>query len=684
LIAAQEWLAILYQNGTVRFMRQDRSSALQRFDAPSFYPLAHTGTATHLCLYFPQKKRLYLMDYSARRRSFINPRSIGIDTPTLTRFSPDKTLLIAGDEGGHTRLIHAASARAIALLPKCADSISTLDFSDEGSTVAYGSFAKDLHLYCLNSQRPLDGLKLHQPASCVAFFHTRPWLLIGTRAKSLMLYDFNQKRQYPLNDRLKGWPLSVAIEAQDRYALIGDQAGGLWLLNLSGTTSAPELIATYEAAVVAIAFYQGSYTVLLESGTLHRLPLDEPLEQLQKRLEAGDGAGAISLGQAHPWLRYSAVYHRLGKLFEQEADKAAHFYLQRNPQSAQKTLAPFKKEPRFEGAIRALEIFATKIASFGEAIDAERFDQAYAMAHSNDFYRRLEAYSQLEKRFEVKFRAAVLMLTAKRPDTIGAKKALDEFSRVASKSRLLQHLFEQPKIFEAADKLLKKRQFEAFATLLKRYPILEETPFIRRYREAEKEAERYFDERIHSGDRLGALRHTQSLQGPFEPLYQHLKPMLEQLRIELAFEKSLQEQNFQSALSYAMRHGELMSHPAYTAPFFHYAQRFDKALAHAVALEFEPMQAILLPLSRIRYFKARTLLVYQCYYLEELGRIGHTLKDTEWAVAIRRFLERFGNPPLLARQLKSLKADHHLKTELAYAEPEGFWKKPVLASLLAD
>ncbi len=682
LIESEAWLAVISASGTLHYLTEGAPTALQRFEAPA--PEVNTGTATHLCLYLPSKGRLCLMDYSPQKRGYTQPRSLPFKEPVLARFSPDGTLLAAGDSQGHLWLIHTRTAKAITLLPKCADAISLIAFSADGSLLAYGSHAKDLHLFDLNEQSLLESSAQSHTLTLGGFLHTRRALILGTRQNEITLYDLQERRSHTIKRRLEGWPTALYLEKSDRYGVVGDKAGALWLLNLSDRPWDLEPIAHFHQPIVSIRAHAGALWVLLQNGTLHPLPLQEPLEEIEKLAREGRAAEAIALAQRYPWLRHSDRYQVLDELFERATREAAANYLKRRSQVAAKSLNPFRAEKRYQSRIQALEIFASKIAAFGEAIEAQRYDRAYALAESHDFYRRLEAYEELDRLFEVKFRAAILMLTGKRPDTVGARKALDEFSRVATKSKLLQHLFEQPRLFQAADHLIKNKRYGEFAALMDRYPILKTTPLFRRYEQAAKEALKVFGALMKAGDRQEALNQAEVIREAYKGYYPQLEKSLATLRIEMAFSKSLQEGNFQSALSYAMRHTLLMSHPAYLSVFDHYAQRFDRAYEHAFKLEFEPMHHLLQPLGKIRYFKARILLIYQCYYLEELRRTAATLSGERLEQALRRFVERFGNPPALGWALAPMKLLDPLRAQLSWTEPGGFWRKPLITSLLGD
>ena len=688
LIVAPSWLAVIDKNGNLYYLRQAKAAAIQKFDAPAPNPKANAGCAHHLSLYLDAKKRSYLLIYDETKKGYTSPVAVPIPNgvPTISCFSPDGLLLAIGDEEGRVWLIHTQSAQPIALLPKCADAISFITFSQEGSTLAYGSFMCDAHLYCLNSHTLLHSHRTGRdhPVILAQFFHTKPWLLMATRHNEVVLYDREAKRSHPITPRLADWPLCAYLEGLDRFALIGDKGGKLWLLNLEDRPPQMTKVASYDHPVVAIAFWQARYIIALGDGSVVMLDTQEPLAKMIERIEAQDAQGAIALAKESPWLRHHEAYRRLDALFDQQAALATQAFSQRDTTGAKGWLAPFKEEIRYAGRIGALEIFSTKIAAFGDAIRAERYDQAYAMVQSNDFYKRLADYQRLEKLLEAKFRAAILMLRGKRPDPISARKALDEFSRVPAKSKVLTQLFEQPKLFQAGDDLLKNNHYQDFYNLLQRYPILGEAPFYRKYEEASQRAYSHFQTLIKEHEYLEALRHADSIQSDFPKLYERIKETIEALKVEMAFEESLRDRNFQSALSYAMRHTLLLGHREYTGPFAHYNQRFDKALSCAFEFDFEGMHTLLQPLSKIRYFKERTLLAYQAYYLEEIRRIGSTLKAEEWALALKRFVERFGNPPLLGLKIAPFKVQPILQEQLEWQDASGFWRKPILTSLLSD
>lgn len=690
LIAAEGWTGLVDGQTNIHYIRQGRTTALQKLNSPLPTEAQRCNAASaggsRLCLYLAAKKRHLILSYDEAKRSYAAPRAVdALEKPaTVAVFSPDATLLALGDEEGHVRIVQSATGKALWQLPKCGDAISAIAFNATGSQVAYSSFMRDVTLYDLNTDQSLRRFTYSKdhPVIALAFLNTRAQLLLGTRHNEVALYEIDNKRSHSLPTRLKAWPTAFWVDPEDGFALIADRSGQLFLAALDERQGDLEPLGSLDSPVVDIRFGSGAISILTADGMLTRLPHQERKAQLDAALKAGDARAVIALGKAYPPLRHLHEYGRLKRLFDETAKKAVAAIAKHNLTKAEALLAPFAQEPRFSQPIGALGTFTPKIRAFSEAIEQGRTDQAYAMVTTNGFYKRLEDYQRLEKKFATQFRAAALLLTGKRPDMIGAKRAVEEFSKVPAKAKIIQSLLEYPTLFKAAEDILKNLDYEAFKRLSEKYPILKEAPFYARYEEEAQKAIDAFELMAETEQIAEALQQGERISRLFTPFFSRIEALLKTLQIRRAFEEAWRDKNHLTALSYAQRHPELCAHSAYLPLMRFFNHRLNAAAEHAFALEFDPMHNILTPLLKNRYFKERALVVYQAYYMEELTRIGPGLKAAEWPGVLKRFVERFGNPALLGALCVRLKKENELSQALVYQE-KGFTQKPLITSLMA-
>ena len=690
LMARGEWLGILDNQSNLHYLKNNRTVTLQKFNSP----LPKTGhganifsaDGNNLCLWLESKKRHYLLTYNEIKRGYGTPRVLpSLQTAaTASAFSPDGTLLALGSDDGHLWIIHTASAKALWQLPKCGDAICSIAFNAAGSQIAYGSFMRDVTLYDLGSNQLVRRFTYNKdhPVILIRFLNAQPQLILGTRNNELALYEIDNKRSRSFPTRLQGWPTALWIDSEDGFALAGDKSGGYYLMALDERQGDVVRLGAIGAPVVDIRYHDGICYLLSAQGEVALINHKERLDRLEKFLELGNAQSIIMLGKAYPPLRHVKRYGRLKKLFDETAEKALGAIAKHNLAKAETLLAPFAAEPRFSQPIGALGAFTPKIQNFSEAIEQDRTDQAYAMVQTNGFYKRLEAYRKLEKRFAVQFRAAALMLTDKRPDIIGAKRAVEAFSKVPAKSKILQNLFEYPNLFKAAEDILKKEDYETFKRLSEKYPILKEAPFYARY-EAEAEAAiETFETMLEEEKIAEALAQADLIKRLFTPFAPKIEAVTKTMQIRRAFEEAWRDKNYLTALSYAQRHPALHGHRAYALLMRYFNHRFSAAATHAFNFEFEPMHAILGPFLKNRYFKERALIIYEAYYLEELSRIGPNLPPKEWPGVLKRFVERFGHSMLLSTLCARFQKEQVLAEALVYQE-RGFTQKPLLTTLTA-
>ncbi|MGE4295461.1 MAG: WD40 repeat domain-containing protein [Campylobacterales bacterium] len=690
LILNEGWIGVLDHQSNLHYLKGGRTSALQKFNSSLPYDPYAANCASDdsntLCFWLESKKRHFLLTYNEAKRGYTNPRPVpALSKPaTVSAFSPDGTLLALGDDEGHLWIIHTQSAKALWQLPKCGDAISAVAFNAAGTQVAYASFMRDVTLYDLNTDQSLRRFSYSKdhPVIALRFLHTQAKLLLGTRNNELALYEMDNKRSRSLPTRLGDWPVRIWVDPKDGFALAGDRAGNLYLIALDERQGDAVHLHDFGAPIVDIRAQGGTITVLDRKGRLFQLNHNAHVDRLDRLIEQKDAAGAIVLGRSYPPLRHTQNYGRIKKLFDETAKEAVAAIAKHNLTKAEALLAPYAQEPRFSQPIGALGTFTPKIRAFSEAIEQGRTDQAYAMVTTNGFYKRLEAYGQLEQKFSVQFRAAALLLTGKRPDMIGAKRAVEAFSKIPAKSKILQTLFEYPHLFKTAEDILKKRDFEAFKRLSEKYPILKEAPFYSRYEEEAEAQIALFEAAYDASKPVEALQHSENIVRLFAPFAHKIESRVKSAQVQQAFESAWRERNHLTALSYTQRHPELCAHEHYIPLMRFFSHRLSVAAEHAFALQFDAMHAILGPLMKNRYYKERALIVYQAYYLEELSRIGATLPKTEWPAVLKRFVERFGNPALLGALCVRFGQQEALSQALVYQE-KGFAQRPLITSLMA-
>lgn len=687
LITADDFLGVVDGDSNIYFIRDGQLTTLQRFNskAPIAYYKANcaSGDGRRISLWIESKKNHYIFAYEKSRRGYSQLVALEGNPPspaTAATFDESGRIIALGNEKGEVMLYHTQSGKMIMELPKCADAITTIVFDKTSTLIAYASHMKDITLFDLNRNKQIEKITHKKPSdiTAVRVLSTKPKVVFATTDGEVGIYDCVTKEEIYLDKKLHTPITELFLDENEKFVLVGDMVGKLYILGMELEERELEFLGDLESNIVDTVIKDGAVIALQANGNISKFDHEKYLTQLLDLIKNRSIKEIVKLGKNYPPIRYTTEYRELDLFFEKDLKKAYDLVASKEPQKATALLEPYLQEPRYKMQIGTFDLSISKVRAFGDVVASDRIEQAYAMVQTNELYKTLAPYKKLEANFGQRLRAALLMLTGRRTDVIAARKAVEIYSRVATKSKLLQAVFDMPMLFKTTSDIVTDGDYEKFKQFSSKFPTLKETPYNLIYEESGRELVAIFSEQFRKSQYYEAILTSEEINRVYSGFYPDIEERVNRAKIVLAFENAIEKENFQSALAYATRNNFLRTHSKFIDVVQHYNQIFLAAIDHAVVQNFEGMNNLLSPMLKIKIFQERTLFIYQLFYLIELEKMQ--LNDTQKIVVIRFLLESFGLSKMLLKVSQKIDAVKLLTTHQSLASKE-FINRPIIPSL---
>lgn len=687
LIAGDGFFGVVDNLSNIHFVKDMSVVSLQKFASPAPHPYYKGNRASQtgkfLVLWIESKKTHFIFTYEPAKRGYSILVELEWDSSmpaTSASFSPDETLLALANELGEVAIFHIATGKMVLDLPKCADHITIVQFDKNGTKLFYTSCQNDINIYDLNQNALIyRGSQPHEITGA-RFINSEEKIVLSTSIGTIIVFDYKNRQFDPFPKKLNREIRSLYLDENEEFVLIADQDGKLYIAGLNEKEKDLEFLGDLEASVVSIDIKNGEISALLSTGSIAQFEHSKYMKFLEKLVKEKDIKAIITLGKNYPPCRYTQTYKTLDKFFEEAYKKAQNLVGKKEMQKAKELLDQFADEPRYQMQIGSFVLNAPKIRAFSDVVSQDRLEQAYAMTNTSDLYKSLELYKNLEIRFGLQLRAAVLMLTGTKTDVIAARRAVENYAKVASKTKILQSVFDMPLLFKTASDMIRDNELEAFKMLAKKYPILNKTPCYLRYEDSAKKAINDFEKLYQNSNFQEAIIKAEEIAKCYTAFADQIEEKLQIAKISRAFEEAMENKNYQSALAYTLRNSFLTNHKYYHQLIFHYNYIFSSAINFAFMLRFDELNSMLLSMLRIKIFKERVISIYYLYYLRELDGLSNQLSADQYAKVLLWIVESFGLSKMLLNITKKAKKDHLLNS-VANKSAKEFVNRPIIPSL---
>lgn len=652
VIFSGPFFAAVDNNTSLIFFNREKGklNSVQKFNSPTPHPHHRaTGSSINgrlLVLYFAQHKATYLLAFQSQKGKYSVVKKLFWSSSELecTEFDNQNHLFATGDNEGKVFVYSCKNGRLYNTLPRRADYIATMAFNKDGNLLAYSAFDKSLTIYDLHRNKVLytgtgqmDGVIIS-----MTFLHEKNRIVLGDRNGKVTLYDFLKKRTLRTLVHCPAWPMSMYVEENDKYMLVSDKKGHLHLADLEDELAPTRVIHTAPHCILDIRLFGKGLYFVFENGELKGVDLYETQVVLEERFGAGEYKACYRMIENDPLLYHTSTREKLDARFEELLKEAVGMIMTGKLGEAAALLKPFESDPKHAKKIQAHIKFAKKIYEFAQLIAKGDLDMAYRVAQTDEKYRELAVYEKLEREFSEAFDEATYLLTDKTPNVVAAKKVLERFSRVSAKGPLIKNLFAKPVLFNKARLLYKQGEYGILGKFFEKYPVVKDAPAYKEYQDFASNLEFFFEMHMEMEEFNDALEIALIVEKHFPKIQRRMQDAISNLKVTVSFIKAIEEKSFLVALGLVSRNEFLIELPEYRKLDRFLNNRFEEALTHGRAGEFEPMHKMLQSFLKNKNLQPRAIGIYKLFYIDQLMSAKASLDDAAWERGIRNYVRCFG------------------------------------------
>jgi hypothetical protein len=476
----------------------------------------------------------------------------------------------------------------------------------------------------------------------IRFLHEKNLIVLGDRNGKVTLYDFLKKRTLRTLVNCPAWPMSMYVEENDKYLLVADKKGSLHLVDLEDELSESRVIHTAPYCILEIKLFGKELYFVFENGEMKSVDLHASQAALEEAFAAEEYKRCYRMMEADPLLFHAQTREKLDERFAALLKEAIGLIMSGKLNDATRLLKPFEADPRHAKKIQANIKFAKKIYEFAQLVSKGELDKVYRLAETDEKYRELSIFEKLEREFSEAFDKATFLLTDQNPDIAAAKKTLEAFAKVNAKGALIKNLFAKPVLFNKARLLFKQQEYGILGKFFEKYPVVKDAPVYKEYQDFASNLEFFFEMHMEMQEFNEALEIALIVEKHFPKILSRLKEAIAQLKVTIAFIKAIEEKSFLVALGLVSRNEFLIELPEYRKLDRFLNSRFEEAMAHGRAGEFEPMHKMLQAFLKNKNLQARAIGIYKLYYIEQLMNDKLSMDDAAWERGIRSYIRCLG------------------------------------------
>ena len=267
------------------------------------------------------------------------------------------------------------------------------------------------------------------------------------------------------------WPTSIALDAEENYALIGTRSDTLYVISLKDNSKVME-IKNEHAGIASLAFSHGFLYIGCIDGTLLIIDYNEGKEELKDALATKNYKNAREAINKNVFLSI----HPLTKIFDEVwpdiLNQAIDLLNKDEIEKAIEITAPFivsqPKKNEFDFYLSQKEGAKT----FLQLIEKKDYSKAYEMTKTMKFLTKTQAYEKLENIWNrAFFNAKKLLIENAKINQRLAEQYLAPVENTPKKELILQ-LLRNSDVFDKADNLINQHNFKEYLSLTFQFSFL--------------------------------------------------------------------------------------------------------------------------------------------------------------------------------------------------------------------
>ncbi len=388
---------------------------------------------------------------------------------------PKNRFMFSCGDDGKIFAIDIKSGKLAFTLPTHADTVNDIAFSDNGQWAATASYDKKISVFNLAMMTPKDKMKFHAAPVMKLLFLDKHRLVSADKRSGVIISNMYTQKVLA---RLSGIhdDITQMIKCDDdKFLFLGTQLGYVMVYELDTYQQIARSYIKLKHSITSLGFNKDAHELIIgtQSGSLLFFPIYKGIDKLKVALQKKDYVAAEEFARTNPILAYTKAYAMLDRIWEKTVEQARAFLENGKKDEAVKLFETFKGVTSKNNLIQKILKDYDEFDKFAFFVSQNKLPLAYSLANQKPVFKKSKKYKALEARWKKAFALAQkYSLEARGIDK--AKEILSPYRGISEKTKLIQDMFTQGRIYKMFRASLAKKDYKMAFELAKQNEFLKE------------------------------------------------------------------------------------------------------------------------------------------------------------------------------------------------------------------
>lgn len=392
---------------------------------------------------------------------------VGIDPKNRYMFS-------CGDDG-KTFAVDIYSGKLAFTLPGHIDTVNDIAFSPNANWVATASYDRNISIMNLSTMTPKERLKIHSSPVMKLKFVGNSRVVSIDKTSNIYVWNVHNGEILAKLTGLHDDVTQTTISEKDQFLFLGTTLGYIIAYNLKTYQLISRNFIKLSSAITALEFNSSNNQLIIGTmnGEVCFYDIYEGQERLQELLILKKYDEIQKQSEINPFLAYTRIHQLVSGLWDKTLTQAKLFLEKGDKKSANHLFSNFLNIPAKKTIIQKTLLEYADFDKFLLLAKHEKYPLAYGMVNSHPMYKETKVYKILEARWKKAFTLAQkYALDIK--GTEKAKEILAPYRGISEKTKLIQELMTQGKVYKRFRVALGQKDFRLVFELIRFHPFLME------------------------------------------------------------------------------------------------------------------------------------------------------------------------------------------------------------------
>ncbi|PAF48492.1 hypothetical protein BKH46_00865 [Helicobacter sp. 12S02634-8] len=393
---------------------------------------------------------------------------------SVAKFSQDCKYLATGGEDGRVFIYTHPNHRYTTFLPRRADYISALAFSEHSKQICYASYDMSFVVYDLERDTEIWSAKSPSVIEDMVFFDGDTKIFYVCKDGEVGVFDIQQNSN-TIKAHLLAWPTKIVLSGAHIY--IGTRENMLYIYHLpSHTLNHPIELAS--KGVGCLKIYENLLFICFVNGNIQIIDKLYQMDAFLALLDQNNFKQAKAFAEEHNiLLKTLDVYTKVKNTTWPEALKSAIKSLVKSQSQGIPDIAlPYLEDLQKAEEIKKYIAERSSIAKFLSAFESRDYYLACKIANDHPCIKDLQEYEKINEYFE-KICNISNYLVFSDPNTGKEKFSIlaEPFKDIPDKKPIVTTILGNWEQYLIIERYAKKRDFANYFNALKPYPFLKKS-----------------------------------------------------------------------------------------------------------------------------------------------------------------------------------------------------------------